>query len=64
MASNREELMRVVNMMGDTNVETVRRHYFNFKYDEDDQVIDWWEFPKKFPPGVAPLMQPGSDLTN
>lgn len=30
MATNREELMRVVNMMGDTNVETVRRHYFNF----------------------------------
>jgi hypothetical protein len=57
-------LMRVVNMMGDTNVETVRRHYFNFKYDEDDQVIDRWELPKKLPPGVAPLMQPGSDLTN
>jgi len=27
--ADREELMRVVNMMGDTNVETVRRH-FNF----------------------------------
>jgi hypothetical protein len=26
-ASTRDELMRVVNMMGDTNVETVRRHY-------------------------------------
>ena len=47
MASNREELMRVVNMMGDTNVETVRRYYFNFTYDEDDQIIDRWELPKK-----------------
>jgi hypothetical protein len=35
-ATNREELMRVVNMMGDTNVETIRRHYFNFQYEEDD----------------------------
>lgn len=64
MASNREELMRVVNMMGDTNVETVRRHYFNFTYDEDDQIIDRWELPKKLPPAVAQLVQPGSDLTN
>lgn len=39
MASNRGELLRV-NMMGDTNVETVRSHYFNFKYDDDNQVID------------------------
>ena len=60
MASNREELMRVVNMIGDTNVETVRRRYVNFKYDEDDQVIDRWELPKKLPPGVAPLIHPGS----
>jgi hypothetical protein len=37
---------------------------FNFTYDEDDQIIDRWELPKKLPPGVAPLMQPGSDLTN
>jgi integrase len=64
MASNREELMRVVNMMGDTNVETVRRHYFNFTYDEDDQVIDRWELPKKLPSALAQLVQPGSDLTN
>jgi hypothetical protein len=35
-ASDRQELMRVVNMMGDTNVETVRRHYFNLEYDDDD----------------------------
>jgi len=40
MANNREELMRVVNIMGDTNVETVRRHYFNFTYDDDDQIVD------------------------
>ena len=51
-------------MMGDTNVETVHRHYFNFTYDEDDQVIDRWELPKKLSPAVAQLVQPGSDLTN
>lgn len=51
-------------MMGDTNMETVRHHYFNFKYDEADQIIDCWELLKKFPPAVAQLMQPGSDLTN
>jgi hypothetical protein len=38
-ATDREELTRVVNMMGDTNVETVRRH-FNFQYEEDDEQID------------------------
>ncbi|HKO59297.1 MAG TPA: hypothetical protein VJ276_25750 [Thermoanaerobaculia bacterium] len=31
--------------MGDTNVETVRCHYFNFKYD-DEQMIDGWELPQ------------------
>lgn len=36
-ASNCEELMRVVNMMGDTNVETARRNYLNFQYEEDDE---------------------------
>lgn len=45
-AATRSELMRVVNMMGDTNVETVRRHYFNFEYDEDEQMIDGWELPQ------------------
>jgi hypothetical protein len=38
--------MRVVNMMGDTNVETVRRHYFNFQYEEDEQMIDGWQLPQ------------------
>jgi hypothetical protein len=41
-----------------------RPSYFNFKYDEDDQIIDRWELPKKLPPAVAHLVQPGSDLTN
>ncbi|HYC92453.1 MAG TPA: hypothetical protein VEO54_24820 [Thermoanaerobaculia bacterium] len=45
-------------------METVRRDYFTFTYDEDDQIIDRWELPKKLPSGVAPLTQPGSDLTN
>lgn len=45
-ATTRDELMRVVNMMGDTNVETVRRHYFNFKYEDDEQMIDGWELPQ------------------
>jgi integrase len=45
-ASDRDELMRVVNMMGDTNVETVRRHYFNFQYEEDEQMIDGWDLPE------------------
>lgn len=45
-ATDRQELMRVVNMMGDTNVETVRRHYFNFQDEEDEQLIDGWELPE------------------
>jgi integrase len=64
-ATDREELMRVVNMMGDTNVETVRRHYFNFQYEEDDEHIDGWELPQYDPSdGVrrASLQRP--TLTN
>ena len=61
MASNREELMRVVNMMGDTNVETLRRHYFNFKHDEDDQVsIGGSSRRRSYHPASPLLMQPGS----
>jgi hypothetical protein len=45
-------------------VETVRRHYFSFTYDEDDQIIYPWELPKKLPPATAQLVQPGSELTN
>lgn len=54
-ATTRDELMRVVNMMGDTNVETVRRHYFNFQYDDDEQMIDGWELPKFDPDRNARL---------
>jgi hypothetical protein len=26
--------------MGDTNVETVRRHHFNFEFEDDEQIVD------------------------
>lgn len=52
-ATDKEELMRVVNMMGDTNVETVRRHYFNFEYDDDEDIIDTWELPQYDPTANA-----------
>jgi len=42
----------------------VRRHYFNFKYDEDDQVIDRWKLPKKLPPRRPDHANPAPDLTN
>ena len=61
---NRDELMRVVNMMGDTNVETVSRHYLNLQYAPDDEVIANWDLPKTLPSAVAQLAEFSSDLTN
>ena len=64
-ASDKEELMRVVNMMGDTNVETVRRHYFNFQYEEDEQMIDGWELPQFDPAEHArQALELDSEITN
>lgn len=56
--------MRVVNMMGDTNVETVSRHYLNIQYAPDDELIANWDLPKAVPSAVAQLAQFTSDLAN
>jgi len=57
--------MRVVNMMGDTNVETVSRHYLNLQYAPDDEVIANWDLPKTLPSAVSQLADFfSSDLTN
>lgn len=42
-------LMLVVNMMGDTNVETVRRHYFNFDHEVMAGMIEGWRAPEIAP---------------
>jgi hypothetical protein len=63
-ARNRDELMRVVNMMGDTNVETVSRHYLNLQYAPDDEVIAKWDLPNTLPAAVPQLAEFVSDLTN
>jgi len=44
-ARDARALMLVVNMMGDTNVETVRRHYFNFDHEVMAGMIEGWEIP-------------------
>ena len=63
-ARNKDELMRVVNMMGDTNVQTVVRHYLNIQYAPDDEVIAKWDLPSTLPAAVAQLADFTSDLTN
>ena len=40
-ARNARALMLVVNMMGE-NVETVRRHYFNFDHEVMARMIEDW----------------------
>jgi hypothetical protein len=60
-ARNRDELMRVVNMMGDTNVETVSRHYLNLQYAPDDEVIAKWDLPNTLPAAVPQLAEFVSD---
>jgi hypothetical protein len=50
---------------GSYDVETVRRHYFNFQYEEEDEQIDGWELPEFDPTAQARLtsqLQP--ELTN
>jgi hypothetical protein len=42
---NGADLMKVVNMMGDTNVETVRRHYFNFDEAAMMTMVEGWTLP-------------------
>jgi len=64
-ATDKEELMRVVNMMGDTNVETVRRHYFNFEYEDEEDLLDGWELPVYDPAAAARhASQADPDMTN
>jgi hypothetical protein len=55
---------RVVNMMGDTNVETVSRHYLNIQYAPDDEIIANWDLPKSAPSTVAQLARFTSDVAN
>lgn len=38
-ARNKDERVRVVNMMGDTNMQTVARYYLNHQYAPGDEVI-------------------------
>lgn len=45
MAKHAEDgsaLIHVVNMMGDTKVETVRRHYFNFELADMAKIVNKW----------------------
>jgi len=55
----------LVNMMGDTNVETVRRHYFNFEYEDEEDLLDGWELPVYDPTAAARhASQVDPDMTN
>ncbi len=51
-------------MMGDTNVETVSRHYLNLQCAPDDEVIAKWDLPNTLLATVAQLAEFASDLTN
>ncbi len=65
LATTNDELMRVVYMRGVTNVETVRRHYFNFEFEDDEQVVDRWELPQYDPSdGVRRASLHNPTLTN
>lgn len=44
-ALNGSGLIHVVNMMGDTKVGTVRRHYFNFELADMAEIVDRWSGP-------------------
>ncbi len=52
-ARDARALMLVMNMMGDTNVETVRRHYFNFDHEVMAGMIEGWRAPEIAPPNES-----------
>ncbi|HEV7763506.1 MAG TPA: hypothetical protein VGQ76_00765 [Thermoanaerobaculia bacterium] len=46
-------ILKIVKMMGDTNVKTVEKHYFNFDAEMMADMIEGWEAPT-----AAALTQP------
>jgi len=50
-------IIKIVEMMGDTNVKTVEKHYFNFDDEMMADMIEGWEAPT-----VDALTQPLDQL--
>jgi integrase len=50
------EIMDVVNMMGDTNIRTVEKHYFNVQRVRTAAMLEGWELPRVELRPVAPVL--------
>jgi integrase len=55
-ARDGSDILDVVYMMGDTNIRTVEKHYFNFRRTRTAAMITGWELPHVELQPVAPVM--------
>ncbi len=55
-ARDGSDILDVVYMMGDTNIRTVEKHYFNFRRTRTAAMITGWDLPRVELQPVAPVM--------